>query len=74
MPPKKGTYYVVYGQSASKHIQAYRDAPFPLCSIGTKNDARAVCEGVEDKVDAMPICPHCLREAGRISLAMGVPA
>lgn len=70
MPLRQGTYWVVRKKSEVRHIQAYRDMPFPLCSIGDPGDARQVFHGSDPEVEAMPLCGHCQREARRVVRAL----
>ena len=61
---------MVYPKSGCRHIQMYRDSEFQLCSIATRSGARQVFAGSEPKVDEMPMCEHCVREAERIVKAL----
>jgi len=70
MPLRRGTYWVIWPASSVRHVQAYRETPFPLCSLGQKKGAREVFGGTEEKIEAMPLCRHCVREAERIGTAL----
>lgn len=70
MPLRRGTYWVVWPESGVRHIQAYRDTPFPLCSLGQKKGAHEVFVGVDQKIEVLPLCRHCTREAERIGIAL----